>query len=334
MTEDALDEAIVTSILQAPPAYYARQKVELQMLREMKQELTERLNRLKNRSELQVQWNQKSWREIAHRQKILLDEALLENRRLKRALKEQEKLAHTIDNVLCKRRCYSPPVNYFEHWRLRQLPSETTSRKATFERMLDDAYVNLETHFIQTGILQEPYGCHLVKVNESVDAYTISIKNVAEVAKDYQTCSSIIWNFFSGTEPIPIPLVQRQIVDRFNNNGVYFRATSSVKAQQPCVQLMFAVKRYELKDRVIFVLKTFLKEESYNPAPQLMLGDHTASIIVQKIGVSRTCRRFSVSGRLSANVPDQSPLRKYDDIRLTIQGFLEPTIKMLESLLR
>ncbi|OQR83984.1 hypothetical protein ACHHYP_14050 [Achlya hypogyna] len=341
--DDGLDDAIMDSILDPPvrPNYQVRQKHELAFLRDEATTLASHLGILDSMKTVELEHCAFSWEKVARTQKLALDKALLENARLKRALAEHVDFTNTLQHVFVKRpRTAGAPTIHLVDWKLRRLPMDHDRRVAAFHGMMDDAYANLETLYVRTGILEASSGEHSVTVASTLDSVRVTMTSVADVSKDYQACSDSVWSFYRADRRDALPHASKKMVETFGDDGMYFHMTVTLVDDAPCTHLMFALKRYSEMDRDIFVLKTFLEDETHAPPSSVILGNHTASIIVQTIEGNRTCRRFCAEGLfppmaaatdLVVELTSETPQRRYRQRQKRELAFLRDKVAQMTA---
>ncbi|OQR87241.1 hypothetical protein ACHHYP_20412 [Achlya hypogyna] len=331
----AASKLVDSLLLEDAPLPYVRrrQKDELVRLRAEAEQLSSHLAVLMKMKSLEADNSSGQWEKIARSQKLAAQRGQTENFRLKRALEDQLQLAEALNKLLVKRpRLAGTPVMDIEDWRLRRLPADTTSRHTTFHELMDDAYDNIETLLVRSGILDAPTGHRALTVAEERDSIVISVQSVAELNAHYLACSDKIWAIWSGAAGPALPSARYELLESFGPDGVYFRVVISIDEHGPCIYMLYAVKRYVETNRVVFVLKTVLDDERYPPPEHMLVGNHTASIIVEAMGPKQTCRRLCVSGKLPSFPPEKSPLRESQMcITEVVLKVIRPVFDALES---
>ncbi|OQR97396.1 hypothetical protein THRCLA_06986 [Thraustotheca clavata] len=286
-----------------------RQKDELVYLRQQVAQLTTELAALTEFNDLQVLTSENYWERVARNQKKSLQQASAENNRLKRALNDQLQLATSLNRLLVKRpRLAIPPSMDIADWKLRRLPMEPTQRAAAYHSLMDDAYHNLATLFIQSKILEAPVGHRMLNVSEQNESIIISFQSVANLHEDFASSSQRLWDIWKEKNGLVIPSANFAFLQDFGPDGVYFRVVANMNKTLPCIYILYAIKRYVEANRVVFVLKTVLEDEMYPAAPNLLVANHTACIIVESTAINQSYRRMVVAGRLPAQIPQESPL--------------------------
>ncbi|KDO16357.1 hypothetical protein SPRG_18113, partial [Saprolegnia parasitica CBS 223.65] len=273
------DDAPAAKIVKTQHYYRKRQKDERQYLHDQVKELSSKLSVLTTMKTLEVD-QCSHWEKVARTQKLGSQKAALENARLKRALEDQLKLAEALDQLLVKRpRLATFPTMDVIDWKLRKLPMEPSARETSFHAMLNDAYDHVDTNFLQKGLYDSMD--HLrsldVSANETDDAIVIDVQSVRQIASNYLTCSQNFWSLLSEHEYLNLPNAHLQVLEHFGSDGIYFRHRALMPQKNPYSQLLWGVKRFYEKNRVVLVFKTVLEDQRYPPVPGLYIGNHTAA---------------------------------------------------------
>ncbi|OQR97398.1 hypothetical protein THRCLA_06987 [Thraustotheca clavata] len=333
-SEDVLDAAIVESILNPPKSYYhKKQKEELVRLREQSAQLTARLTALSSVKSLQDESSTNYWEKVARNQKMSTEMAVLENTRLKRALEEQLQIVGALEKLLIKKpRLATMPTMDLLDWKLRKLPTEPTKRFEAFNAMVNDAFVNLESLFVRTGVLEIRPDHRSINVAEENESIKITVKSIREIQRDFRDISAVMWAGLTGSLTQLSSHAHFEVLESFGFNATYIRITTSLEPGVPCLCLLYAVKRYDLEDKIVFVMKSVLEDEK-NPVPSgMLIGNHTASMVIEPLGINRTCRRVCVEGHLPAPPPQEHPILQQDlSICDAVLKLVRPISEALES---
>ncbi|KDO29462.1 hypothetical protein SPRG_06000 [Saprolegnia parasitica CBS 223.65] len=331
------DDAPAAKIVKTQHYYRKRQKDERQYLHDQVKELSSKLSVLTTMKTLEAD-QCSHWEKVARTQKLGSQKAALENARLKRALEDQLKLAEALDQLLVKRpRLATFPTMDVIDWKLRKLPMEPSARETSFHAMLNDAYDHVDTNFLQKGLYDSMD--HLrsldVSANETDDAIVIDVQSVRQIASNYLTCSQNFWSLLSEHEYLNLPNAHLQVLEHFGSDGIYFRHRALMPQKNPYSQLLWGVKRFYEKNRVVLVFKTVLEDQRYPPVPGLYIGNHTAAIIIEAVDEMWTCRRMHMLGQLPVEPPKQSPLSSNPSHLICdfILHQISPTFDAIESLI-
>ncbi|EQC37330.1 hypothetical protein, variant [Saprolegnia diclina VS20] len=316
------------------PPRVDRQKEELVYLRQQVEQLNAILVELTSSRMVDDLAGCTFWEKIARDQKMASTRASQENGRLKRALEDQLHVAKELERLLVKRpRLAEPPSLDLADWKLRRLPLDEVSRSAAFHAIVDDAFANLESLFLRSRILEAPIGQRLFNVTEDRDSILISVKNVIEIPDNVLSVGEKTWTTWRGCSGT-LPHMRFEVLQSFGVDGVYVRITTSLDATTPCMQLNYAIKRFVRDSRVVFVLKTVLDDEKLPVLPGLLVGNHTACIVMEAVGANRTCRRVCVEGNLPAQPPRHSPLlQKELSVTDAVFKMMQSVFQTLEMLL-
>ncbi|OQR87225.1 hypothetical protein ACHHYP_09322 [Achlya hypogyna] len=331
------DEAPV-KVVKSQHYYRKRQKDERQYLHDQVKELSSKLSVLTAMKNLEAD-QCSHWEKVARTQKLGSQKAALENARLKRALEDQLKLAEALDQLLVKRPRLAvtfPTMDGID-WKLRKLPADPTRRTSCFHAMLDDAYDHVDTNFLQKGLYDsmEHHRSLDVTANATEDSIVIDVQSVAQIASNYLTCSQNFWSLLTDHEYLNLPNAHLQVLEHFGSDGVYFRHRALMPQKNPYSQLLWGVKRYFEKNRVVLVFKTVLEDQRHPPPPGLYIGNHTAAIIIEGVDEMWTCRRMCMLGQLPVEPPKQSPLSANPSHLICdfILHQITPTFDAIESLI-
>ncbi|KDO29461.1 hypothetical protein SPRG_05999 [Saprolegnia parasitica CBS 223.65] len=240
---------------------------------------------------------------------MAVQQATMENARLKRSLEDQLHLATALDKLLVKRpRLAVMSVADTADWKLRRLPSEPAARTAALDAILADAYENVESLFVRSRILDAAPGHRSLTVTEVDDALSVAVESVAVLPHAFLDASENVWTFWAHSDGLQLSFARYERLQTVGNDTVYCRVTACLEEGAPCIGMLYAIKRFVQDDRVVFVLKTVLEDEDYPWPPGLLVGNHTASIVVEAAGENQSIRRMVVAGKISTQLPDESPL--------------------------
>ncbi|OQR92828.1 hypothetical protein ACHHYP_03172 [Achlya hypogyna] len=291
--------------------YRKRQKDERDYLREQVGTLTSQLQVLKTLNAAQ-QEQRSEWAKIAQTQRIYVHQATNENKRLKRALEDQLKLATTLEQLLVKRpRLLSFPTMDLVDWKLRKMPLDPAARNFTFHAMMDHAYSEVDSILLRKGVYDAPDGHNSVNLvtNEADDSIVLDVQSVCILQMDYLESAQKYWSLWcESSDRGAIPFVNIQLLDRFGDDAAYVQDMGYLAHDKPYLFMLCGMKRVVEKDRVVIVMRTFLEDALYPPPPGLYIGNHTAIFVVERLSDGKCCRRMCMLGQLPIQAPGDGPL--------------------------
>ncbi|EQC37318.1 hypothetical protein SDRG_05539 [Saprolegnia diclina VS20] len=294
--------------------YRKRQKDERDYLREQVETLTSQLQILRQVKSVELATSS-TWKKAAQSQRTFACEATMENKRLKRALEDQLKLATALDQLLVKRpRLLSFPTIDVVDWKLRKMPSDPRAREATFHAMMDHAYSQVDSILLQKGLLDAPDGHNSIalETNETDDSIVLDVQSVSILNMDYVASADKYWSLWcEASDRGSIPFINIHILDRYGDDAAYVQDIGYLSHGSPYLFMLCGMKRVVEKDRVVIVMRTFLEDALHSPPPGLYIGNHTAIFVVERLPDGKCCRRMCMLGQLPIQPPGESPLSKH-----------------------
>ncbi|OQR97393.1 sporangia induced hypothetical protein [Thraustotheca clavata] len=272
--------------------YRQRQKSERNTLRQQVEILESKLKAL---NEGKAPREPSQWETMAQSLRASAHEATLENKRLKRALEEQIRIANSLQQILAKR----PQLKSFNNMDittdrlLRTMPRDLDARESMFHTILDATYAQVENTLATKGLSNAPDGYHAIDLDttSSPDCIGIDVKIVGISDKSYVESAERFWSIFCNpNDKLDMPNANINILNRFGDDGVYFSDICAFGQDKPYMLMLSGMKRYVEKNRIVIVIKTFLDDALHPPPSGLLVGDHTALFVVEKMSDGK-CRR-------------------------------------------
>ncbi|OQR97400.1 hypothetical protein THRCLA_21942 [Thraustotheca clavata] len=290
----------------AQQRYRERQRQELRQLHQQVHELSEHLDVLKHIRGMETKQSS-YWEKKARMQKLFRQKASKENTRLKEAIEEQIKIATTLkqvleDNVIHEVFQSGDMVN----WKLRRMPSDRFARHECFHAIVDDAYERAETILLERGLFDCVNGHKSFNVGVNAnECISIEIQAVKILPCNFMVAAKSFWSHWNDAETHPIKV---RMLETFGPDGIYLEQFEMLPGDIPYIRRLAAMKRYVEKDRVVFVMRTILEDPYYPAPPELYVGDHAMTLVLERINDKETWRRLCVIGKIPSEAPPLNPL--------------------------
>ncbi|OQR82610.1 hypothetical protein ACHHYP_15696 [Achlya hypogyna] len=268
------EEQEILAIIQRPQRsayqrYMDRQHAELAALRQQVTALEGRLYEFQCVGEARERRQpQCHWEGLARKERERLMTSVMENRRLKDAVKERAEHAQSLALLVAKPpRCFAVETPLGTNWKHLKLGTDPLQRYSAYHEMADRERRNLRSALLEAGLVATSQLPHEFSPRIFHDTLEVQARAAAKLAMplqtamDFEIISEVLWDIMSGTVLRPSPTGRREVLANVDESTVYI--TTKRQYSLSSAHRHVIVKRYTEGRRFVIVWRSIEDDELF-----------------------------------------------------------------------